>query len=278
MALGPVREKPMTITQLYFSYGISVGENLAQICIDDSIESREEFWKLLPLVKGDRDLAMGKLVRFFRLAQLRYGKDLPVTREDLEGHGLEMMIDSGWALPIDGGFQAYGADKRFAWYRQKLIASEKGGAATKKVHEISQSNKNNELIRPAEGRESTSASPSSIASASVKKKEEEYTRSEILRLIEIWKGTLKFWGVDKVPIQLDVTMFKVFQKWRDFSAIECALLGPRFESDGATYKVRNFLTLNRFLDAAHFERMQILGSGKTSEPPKIKTLADLEAE
>lgn len=101
---------------------------MARINFDDDVEKQEEFWLLLDLVGGDRDGALGKLIRFFRLAQKKYGHDEPLLAEDLEKVGLVVMIQSGWAVEIEGlpgRFQAKGAEKEFAWYRQRVFA---GGA------------------------------------------------------------------------------------------------------------------------------------------------------
>jgi hypothetical protein len=113
---------------------------MARINFDDNVESQSEFWKLLPLVGGDRDVALGKLVRFFRLAQAKFGRGEPLSKEELHQEGLEMMIESGWAKPIcpsshspadnqPTGYQAKGANKHFEWYQQKKEAAKLGGEA-----------------------------------------------------------------------------------------------------------------------------------------------------
>jgi len=104
-------------------------ETMARINIEDNIELQSEFWALLPLVGGDRDAAMGKLVRFFRLAQKHYGEEIPIPRAKLEEEGLLCMIESGWARPFEDGFQVKHPDDHFGWYRKKIKNGRKGGNA-----------------------------------------------------------------------------------------------------------------------------------------------------
>lgn len=127
---------------------------MARINFDDDVETQEEFWNLLRLVSGDRDSALGKLVRFFRLAQKRFGHGEAITEGELEQHGLRCMIESGWAVPIDGGFRSKGAAKYFAWYVQKIDAGKRGGfthdARTKKAARdaVKRAVDSGELIKP----------------------------------------------------------------------------------------------------------------------------------
>jgi|GEM_PF-3430608 len=109
---------------------------MARVNIDDDVEKNDEFWALLELVGGDRDRALGKLVRFFRIAQERYGHGEYMSLQDLESRGLTCMIESGWAIranssPTDTegamGFRAKGEEKHFGWYRQRCQNGEKQG-------------------------------------------------------------------------------------------------------------------------------------------------------
>lgn len=116
---------------------------MARINIEDDIEGRDEFWKLLEILKS-RDLCLGKLVRFFRIAQRSYAKKTPLTQDDLDRAELGVMIETGWALPVSGGFQALGADAQFAWYAQKVEAGRRGGRPKK---EKTPSNENSEVAK-----------------------------------------------------------------------------------------------------------------------------------
>lgn len=107
---------------------------MARINIEDDIESRQEFWRLFEVVK-DRDKCLGMLVRFFRLAQKHFGKVGPITFDELEAQGLAPMVEAGWAVACGDGYQALGAEKQFAWYRDQVAASKLGGEANRKKWE-----------------------------------------------------------------------------------------------------------------------------------------------
>lgn len=99
---------------------------MARINFDDDIESQDEFWNLMPLVSGDRDRALGMIVRFFRFAQDRFGECRVVTEAELTQRGLGVMIQSGWAVPNgDAGYQAKDAEDRFGWYLQRKTAGKR---------------------------------------------------------------------------------------------------------------------------------------------------------
>lgn len=104
---------------------------MARINIDDDVESREQFWRLLQVIGGDRDAALGKLVRFFRIGLKRYGRQEVITLAELEEAGLKCMVESGWAVKKDDGFEALGAERQFKWYLQKVEAGKKGGRPPK---------------------------------------------------------------------------------------------------------------------------------------------------
>lgn len=101
---------------------------MARINIEDDVESQDEFWALMEIVK-DRDRALGMLLRFFRLAQHHYGRREPIPKEEIALKGLEAMVASGWAIPDNDGYMAKGAEKEFAWYRQRVDSSSAGGRA-----------------------------------------------------------------------------------------------------------------------------------------------------
>lgn len=98
---------------------------MARIDFEDDVEAQEEFWALLRLVGADRDVALGKLVRFFRIAQWHWGHDEPIPKQKLLDAGFGLMIQSGWAVPSGDGFHALGAAKHFGWYRQRVQAGKR---------------------------------------------------------------------------------------------------------------------------------------------------------
>lgn len=104
---------------------------MPRINIEDDIELRDEFWRLLPLVENDRERALGKLVLFFRLAQRRYAEGRPIGLAELQELRLGCMVESGWAVEIEGGYQAKGAEGQFEWLVEARKNSKKGGDATR---------------------------------------------------------------------------------------------------------------------------------------------------
>ncbi len=88
---------------------------MPRINVEDDLETHDQFFDLLPLVANDRDAAIGKLVRFFRLAQKRFVEERPVTMADLESAKLTCMVESGWAVPVEGGYQVKNAEEHFEW-------------------------------------------------------------------------------------------------------------------------------------------------------------------
>lgn len=153
---------------------------MARINIEDDIESREEFRKLLKIIGGNWDEALGKLVRFFRLAQKHYGKGEPVTKEEIADAELECIIKSGWAIPLQDGYQVLGADKQFAWYIQKVEAGKHGGRPKKNkpdgyrtdTDRIPDDNRDIDSVNPL------TPSPSPSPSPTNKEEEEERAAAE----------------------------------------------------------------------------------------------------
>lgn len=197
-------------------YQTAPGGCLARINVDDDVEGKEEFWALLPLVNNDRDAALGKLVRFFRLAQKAYGDERGLTIEQIEAKGLGCMIASGWAVVSDDGlYRAKGADDHFAWYRQKLEAAKAGGEAKAAKYGHGKQ-KGGASVPPAQNRvpDACRDVPSGCrdvpdacplapapALAPVLKKEEAEKSSLTAAILEscckTWEGTLFHFGIHK---------------------------------------------------------------------------------
>lgn len=163
---------------------------MARINFDDDVESQEEFWALLNII-GDRDACLGKLLRFFRLCQSRYGRGESVSQQTIEDHGLNSMLQSGWAIPFKEGFQAKGAEKHFAWYEQRCIASKRAASSRSLGN-----------FRPTGHRDDDSGHPLSLSLALSKKKEKrESTTEKTHPLVELWnkeagKGLRKIKGCE----------------------------------------------------------------------------------
>lgn len=122
------------------------GEGMARINIEDDLEKHAQFWNLvaliLPAVGGDlelaRDCAVGKVTRFFRLAQKRFTQpeNFPaetgiLTEEDLRIEKLECMLTVGWAVPEGDGYQVKNARKHFNWLVTAKENGKKGGRPPK---------------------------------------------------------------------------------------------------------------------------------------------------
>lgn len=107
---------------------------MARVNIEDDLESHQEFWNLVQLAGGDRDRALGMLVRFFRIAQKAFGRDTLIAPNELERAGLASMIESGWAIAVAEGYEAKGAEKQFEWYRQRVSAGRTRSSGARDDH------------------------------------------------------------------------------------------------------------------------------------------------
>lgn len=104
---------------------------MARINIDDDVESRPEYRRLLKLVNYDDDKALGLLVRFWRVAQRFWGKNQLVPLEEIENWDFHLIIESRWGIVREDGVYAIDSEERFAWYRQACEAGKKGGRPRK---------------------------------------------------------------------------------------------------------------------------------------------------
>lgn len=146
-------------------------QQVARINIEDDVESQDEFRRLLQVVGGDWDIALGRLVRFFRIAQKKYGRGAAVSKDELEQAGLACMIESGWAVPWGDGYQAPNPQDHFDWYRQRVEAGAKGGRPPKEPEvtpRLSEENRNAGSANPPSPAPSPSRSDPPCASALVK--------------------------------------------------------------------------------------------------------------
>lgn len=208
---------------------------MARINFDDDIESKKEFWKLLPLVGNDRDVALGKLVRFFRLAQRAYGEDRPIDKVELEDESLIVMIDSGWAIPFEGGYRGKGCDDHFAWYRQRVDAGKKRAESERdEMGRFKPSGKPAESSEtPAEPQLAPAAhQPLALAPALVNK---EYIYSEEFE--SIWKkygSGSKQVAAERFKKYITASKLENFKQAVDNYLAECAALS-RYLKDLSTF-------------------------------------------
>lgn len=139
---------------------------MARINVEDNIELRIEYRRLLKLVGGDDDRALGMLVRFWRVAQRHWGQHSLVPIEEFNEWGFQPLIESKWAIIKETGVYAIGAEEQFAWYRQKCDAAKKGGRPTgNTTNEVSDSSPVNETKpeQSSENRSIDSVNPLALA-------------------------------------------------------------------------------------------------------------------
>lgn len=238
---------------------------MARINIDDDLESQDQFWNLLGLVP-DRDAALGKLVRFFRLAQKAWGKGDIVTREELESKGLVCMIDSGWAVLEVGGYQALGAKNHFAWYRQRVEAGQKRSPAER------DSGGRFAIEPPADDqRNSIPHQPlaPSLAPAPVLKNiyinekvkiPDPITREAIAEATEAWLATLKTMGMGRNNI-LPGEDYQIATnlQTRGLKPVLFAFRGICSQRGSKNFDPTQFVSLTYVFKPGNFERLMNLG-------------------
>lgn len=260
---------------------------MARINFEDNVEAQPQFQKLLRLVGGNWALALGHLVLFFRAAQKAYGHNTPMTREELEEQFPEV-LESGWAVPVEGGFQARSADKHFDWYRQKVEAGKQGGrprlvknlpvaAANLAVHAA---NRSTDPVNPLV----LAPSPAPVL-APVQKRERATAPLEsgaIDRCKKAWAETRAHYGASEgiLPTE-ELALGRAVQRWGG-EAVELAIIGKRYETKDDRYDPAKNLSLSRILDPqepARFERLHALGvqarNSKRAKEENARMLAEL---
>ena len=109
---------------------------MARLNIEDTIDADPRFRRLVRLLNGNDNEALGLLIRFWRLAQKYWGEgEHLVPEEEFRLDGFEPILKSGLAEKRSGGIYARGSEERFAWYRQRKEASVRGGEANKRNFE-----------------------------------------------------------------------------------------------------------------------------------------------
>jgi hypothetical protein len=119
---------------------------------------------------GDKDKAIGNVVRFLRFAQDRFKRDRIITEKDFIEQNFLPGIKHRFAEEIENGcWMAKGAEKHFKWIKNRQKAGRSGGIASRKsvlnkINTLS-SSKNNHL-QPS----SSSSSSSSLSYSKEKKR------------------------------------------------------------------------------------------------------------
>lgn len=107
---------------------------MARIVFDLDVEFDPRF-KLLAQRLGCPDRARGMLIRFWRIAQKYWGKDLLIPRSRFDDNNFTVLLDVGFAEERPDGFYAKGSKEYFAWYRKAIESGQRGGkksAATRR--------------------------------------------------------------------------------------------------------------------------------------------------
>lgn len=253
---------------------------MARINFDDDIESQPQFRHLLKSCDNDWDAALGKLVRFFRIAQHAYGHSLSIPKKTLVDEGLICMIESGWAIETDGGYEAKGAKKHFSWYKQKVESGKNGGIASG----IAKQGASLEIIDKSckAGRDpakplSLSLSPSPSPSLKEKniyletniekyKTKENYEKKtdvtfkeQIDECTQAWGTSLARFGILKDP-RTDCAAIAALLQRHGFEKTKLALLGAGLEVSTENYNASKHCRITRLTKPDIFEKFVNLGA------------------
>lgn len=98
-----------------------------------TINIEDQFWiDVLDIAKhfSSKHEAIGQVICFWQLCQLKYKQGRAVTSEEYARAGLSEALFPVFAENVDGGIMAVGADEKFMWLRKKVIAGSLGGLAS----------------------------------------------------------------------------------------------------------------------------------------------------
>lgn len=106
---------------------------MPRLNIEDSIFEDKRFWDLVGLVGDDEDRALGMLVRFWKEAQIWWGKEGRQLMPDAKFRAgkWQPIADVGLAEKRGEGWYARGSEVRFEWYASTCDKARKGGAKNK---------------------------------------------------------------------------------------------------------------------------------------------------
>jgi hypothetical protein len=103
---------------------------MARINIDDELRADPRWKRLVRILNGDEEKAIGKLYFFWHMAQLYWGKECQLMpQEEFDGEDFAAIIQSKFAEVRPEGVYASGAEEQFAWYLQKCRASKEAAKA-----------------------------------------------------------------------------------------------------------------------------------------------------
>jgi hypothetical protein len=243
--------------------------------VEDNIESHEEFWTLLRLLDGDRDRALGMLVRFWRIAQNYWGHGELVPPEEIEAQRLQPVVESKWAIERDGRYYAIGSEEQFAWYRGKVESgkarakAERGpdgqfvqrtaGVIQRRTKVIQREEQVNQPPAPA-------PSPAPIQkqeyiySGAAEKTAEPISAGAIKTACEEWVRTLNHFGAKCAELTQaeQLAVARGVHRFGHSTAI-LALRGFRNQQKTETYDPAKHLKLSNVFDPQKIDRLINLG-------------------
>lgn len=262
---------------------------MARINFDDRVESAEEFWALLRLVAGDRDRALGMLLRLFRIGQEAYKKGTAIQASELRAKGLEPMIESGWVVPYEDGFMVLGAEKHFDWIKQRVEAGRNGGL--KRAENAKRSLAPATVLLDNPKRDVATAYPlaPALAPALAKIQIQGTPQSpqggagispeDMTQALEEWGRTLKHYGRDRNP-RLDEVQIYGLLKSKGLPRLRNALRGFCGEVKGDGYDPAKHMNIMRLTKSDSFSHLEALGESlaneATAKPRKNRAKTDCE--
>lgn len=254
---------------------------MARINVDDDIETRPEYRRLVKILEGNDHEALGLLVNFWRLAQKYWGEGKLVPIEDVETWGFEPLVESKWAVIREEGVYAKGSEERFAWYRQRVQAGKSRSEAPR--------GDNGQFIgsTPAEVQRTTSEAPAETPSTVIPHqplvpapvlapalvhKENIYTAPREIRreapkvpkehraeCLEVWKKTLARYKITKTTDSDEAEIARLIMTY-GFERTRLALLGAGFEAASDKYKPKEHCRITRLWKREIFDLFENLGA------------------
>lgn len=104
---------------------------MARINLEDDLFVTPRFRALVRKCGNDDDRALGKLFRFWKAAQKRWGEPgrQLVSDEEFELGDWQELADTGWAIKREEGWYARGAEEQFRWYASRCDNARAGAKA-----------------------------------------------------------------------------------------------------------------------------------------------------
>lgn len=247
---------------------------MARINIEESLFKHHRFIDLC-LFAGNRFIAVGWLFWLWKLAQEFYLKSPhgTIPFEDWNNSGLpEIIIEYGFASKTESGIAVKGAEKHFAWLKQRSEGGKIGGSTPRTLHPQNHSGKNESGVKRNESgvkplfsslssqiqntnthnardaREASQASPEG----------NQATEEGVSRCVDEWRKTLTHFGIEKDP-RLDSAPLARLLRVHGEEQTLAALAGMRYEQATKTFNPKLHVSLARCMKPGNFEKFVNLG-------------------